>query len=75
MFSTVAFGPDISCLNKGFDLSFPTIFNKSGVYGTFARVWCVSRERLPFLTPNSIIFLGLAYGPIVEIRFPELAVS
>ena len=39
------------------------------------RVWHGSRERLPFWTPGSAPFLGLAYALIVETRFPELAVS
>ena len=37
-------------------------------------VWHASRERLPFRTPDSVPLLGLAYAPIVETRFPELAV-
>ena len=36
------------------------------------RVWLVSRERLPFRTPGSVPFLGLACAPIVETRFLEL---
>ena len=39
------------------------------------RVWYASRERIPFRTPSSFPFLGLAIAPIVETIFPELAVS
>ena len=34
-----------------------------------------SRERLPFLTPGSVHFWGLAYAPIIEASYPVLAVS
>ena len=39
------------------------------------RVWLASRERLPFRTPGSVPILGLAYAPIVETGFLELAMS
>ena len=39
------------------------------------RVWHASRERLPFRTPGSVPILGLAYAPIVETKFLELAMS
>ena len=39
------------------------------------RVWLASRERLPFRTPGSVSHLGLAYAPIVETKFLELAMS
>ena len=39
------------------------------------RVWLASRERLPFRTPGSVPILGLAYAPIVETKFLELAMS
>ena len=35
------------------------------------RVWHASRERLPFRTPGSAPFLGLAYTLIVETSFPD----
>ena len=39
------------------------------------RVWYASRERLPFRTPGSVPILGLAYAPIIETKFLELAMS
>ena len=34
-----------------------------------------SRERLPFRTPGSVSLLGVAYDPIVETKFLELAIT
>ena len=39
------------------------------------RVWLASRERLPFRTPGSVPFWGLAYALIDETSFTELAIS
>ena len=39
------------------------------------RVLHASRKRLPFRTPGSVPFLGLACALIVETRFLELAMS
>ena len=38
------------------------------------RVWRASRERLHSHIPGSVPLLGLAYAPIVETSFSELAV-
>ena len=39
------------------------------------RVWLAIRERLPFRTPGSVPYLGLANAPIVETKLVELAMS
>ena len=38
-------------------------------------VWHAHMERLPFRTPGFVPFLRLAYAPMVETSFPELAMS
>ena len=43
--------------------------------GHLQRVWHADRGRLPFRTPGSAPYLGLANAPIVETKFLELAMS